>query len=568
MNIHRPYIGYNSPRLFIAAVLSALALCSMTSCATKGANGKNWVFVPVNSHVAKNADEKANEQPQPAEQIEETNGEATRSITINNQYDVSPSNDPMAYDPNGPIEVKRLPSVDTSSNPEAAPVSPAIGNQISPDNTSSIEINGSVSGSASFRGQSGNFNPQDFERMIGGQEGQIRDFQVLSDVPLSEAQPLPPQNYAPTPAVPYASSEVPYSSPTIQDFQPETPYPSSAAPGVSPGIGTPLPFNQPQGGVRSAWTPPGIQPSNGGQWPQDEFIADGGMGPKGVKVHDDFSVSGLEPENTIVHFDTIDGKVGVEASNRVEIYAPKFRAVRQVIYAGVNENIQKPIGYDGTQLAVNQQRNVGEMQSKRHFAYGENIATKPGEQFIGKVAAGESSNRRQMMIADNSFKAYENLRIIKTGVMDRSEAGMLAESVRRAASWGFTRNPQVAIDYSRVMAVVKDEGPGIVYQLDKDTNNPKVRIVKIASVEDARPGDHIEFTIRFDNVGDEPVGNVTILDSLTGRLEYAEGSAQCSKKGAFMTEHNKAGSLVLRWEIDEPLEPGEGGIIRFECIVR
>ena len=558
MNIRRPIISSNRTRLLFAAVLSALTLCSMTSCATNGANGKKWVFVPVNSRVDKTA--KTDQPTKSGEIIENASGdgEATRTITINKQYDVTPSNDPMAYDPNGPIEVKRLPSVETSSNPETAPVSPAIGNQASPDNTSSIEINGYVGGGATFRGQSSsNFNPNNIEQYIGGQEGQIKDFQVLSDVPLSEAQSLPPQNIAPTPAVPY-------SSPTIQDFQPEVSSPN--AQGVIPA--TPLPFNQPQGGVRSAWTPPGIQPSNGGQWPQDEFIADGGMGPKGVKVHDDFSVSGLEPENTIVHFDTIDGKVGVEASNRVEIYAPKFRAVRQVIYAGINENVQKPIGYDGTRLAVNQQRNVGGMQSKRHLAYGENIAAKPGEQFIGKIAAGESSNRRQMMIADNSFKAYENLKIIKTGVMDRSEAGILAESIRRAASWGFTTNPQVAIDYNRVMAVVKDEGPGVLYQLDKDTHNPKVRIVKIASVEDARPGDHIEFTIRFDNVGDEPVGNVTILDSLTGRLEYAEGSAQCSKKGAFMTEPNKAGSLVLRWEIEDPLEPGEGGIIRFECIVR
>lgn len=568
MITHRPFFASNRTRLLIAVVLSALTLCSMTSCATKGPNGNKWVFVPVNPHVEKSAKENAKEQTQPAEQIEQTSGEAKRTITINSQYEVTPSNspapsnDPMAYDPNGPIEVKRLPSVDTTSSPETAPVSPAIGAQAPSNNSSSIEIKGSVSAGASFRGQSGAFNPSNFEQMIGGQEGQIRDFQVLSDVPLSEAQPLPPQNFGPTPAVPY-------SSPTIQDFQPESPvYPASAAQNGVPTTGTPLPFNQPQGGVRSAWTPPGIQPPNGGQWPQDEFIADGGMGPKGVKVHDDFSVSGLEPENTIVHFDTIDGKVGVEASNRVEIYAPKFRAVRQVIYAGINENVQKPIGYDGTQLAVNQQRNVGEMQSKRHLAYGENIAAKPGEQFIGKRVAGEASNRRQMMMADNAFKAYENLKIIKTGVMDRSEAGVLAESIRRAASWGFTSNPQVAIDYNRVMAVVKDEGPGVLYTLDKDTNNPKVRIVKIASVEDARPGDHIEFTIRFDNVGDEPVGNVTILDSLTGRLEYAEGSAQCSKKGAFMTEPNKAGSLVLRWEIDDPLEPGEGGIIRFECIVR
>ena len=562
MNIRRPYIASNSVRLLIVTVLSALILCS-ASCASKGAGGKKWVLVPVSPRI-----EKAPEGQ--AEQIGEISGEPVQKVSYSEEFNPSPSNGPMAYDPKGPIEVKRLPSVYTESTPETAPVSPAVGNQATPYNSPSLEIDGSVSGGASFRGQSGNFNPPNFEQMIGQQEGQIRDFQVLSDVPLSEAQPLPPQTYTPAPAVPYTPAPaVPYSSPTIQDFQPEaTVYPDPAAPGVVPAIGTPVPFNQPQGGVRSAWTPPGIQPSNGGQWPQDEFIADGGMKPKGVKVHDDFSVSGLEPEDTIVHYDTIDGKVGVEASNRVEIYAPKFRAVRQVIYAGINENVQKPVGYDGTRLAINQQRNVSGMQSKQNLAFGENIATRPGEQFVSNRTAGETSNRRQMMIADNSFKAYENLMIIKTGIMDRSEGGMLAESVRRAASWGFSTNPQVAIDYNRVMAVVKDEGPGVVYQLDKDTHNPKVRIVKIASVEDARPGDHIEFTIRFDNIGDEPVGNVTILDSLTGRLEYAEGSAQCSKKGAFMTEPNKAGSLVLRWEIEEPLKPGDGGIIRFECVVR
>ena len=566
MKIRNPFIVSTCARLLFAAVLGALTLCS-TSCATKDANGKNWFFVPVNPKIEK-AD-KQNASPEPTTAAADGSANVSIEKVSYESPTVADESDSMAYDPNGPIEVKRLPSVNAPSTPESAPISPAIGNEIPPVSSSSIEINGYVNGGATFRGQSGNFNPQDFERMIGRQEGQIKDFQVLSDVPLSEAQPLPPQNVAPTPAVPNSPQVVPYSSPTIQDFQPEaTVYPTPAAPGAVPAMRTPVPFNQPQGGVRSAWTPPGIQQSNGGQWPQDEFIADGGMGPKGVKVHDDFSVSGLEPENTIVHFDTIDGKVGVEASNRVEIYAPKFRAVRQIVFAGVNENVQKPIGYDGSRLAISQERYVGGMQSKRHLAYGENIATRPGEQFIGRRAAGESSNRRQMMIADNAFKAYENLKIIKTGVMDRSEAGMLAESVRRAASWGFTSNPQVAIDYNRVMAVVKDEGPGVLYQLDKDTHNPKVRIVKIASVEDARPGDHIEFTIRFDNVGDEPVGNVTILDSLTGRLEYAEGSAQCSKKGAFMTEPNKAGSLVLRWEIEDPLEPGEGGIIRFECIVR
>lgn len=564
MSNRRHFIINNRAQFCIVTALCMLLLCTSSSCATKGANGKKWFFVPVSTKVEKAPQQQAPtpspaapnapQAPQLSQSIPSSNGsEYETGITPASFNESIPDNPSMAYDPNGPIEVKRLPSVGNSV-PETAPISPAIGTDSNSEN-GSIKIDGAVNGGISFRGQSlGSLNPNGIQQYVSQQEGEIKDFQVLSDVPLSEAQDLPS-------SPDYPADAVPYSSPIIQDVQPVNP-------GVISPAGAPMPFNQPQGGVRSAWTPPGIQPSNGGNWPQDEFIADGGMGAKGIKVHDDFSVSGLEPENTIVHFDTIDGKVGVEASNRVEIYAPKFRAVRQVIYAGINENIQKPVGYDSARLAISQERRVGGMQSKRHLAFGENIATKPGEQFIGRKWTGESSNRRQMMIADRSFRAYENLRVIMTGVMDRSEAPLLAESSRRAAIWSRTTNPQVAIDYNRVMAVVKNEGPGLLYTLDKDTNNPKVRIIKIASVEDARPGDHVEFTIRFDNVGDEPVGNVTILDSLTGRLEYAEGSAQCSKKGAFMTEPNKAGSLVLRWEIDEPLEPGEGGIIRFECIVR
>ena len=37
----------------------------------------------------------------------------------------------------------------------------------------------------------------------------------------------------------------------------------------------------------------------------------------------------------------------------------------------------------------------------------------------------------------------------------------------------------------------------------------------------ANPGDEVDFTLRFDNVGNQPIGNVTIVDDLTGRLESA-----------------------------------------------
>jgi uncharacterized repeat protein (TIGR01451 family) len=95
-----------------------------------------------------------------------------------------------------------------------------------------------------------------------------------------------------------------------------------------------------------------------------------------------------------------------------------------------------------------------------------------------------------------------------------------------------------------------------------------VRVVKLASAKHAKPGDQVEFTIRFDNVGDQPVGNVTIVDNLATRLAYVPDSQECSLKAAFLTQENDGESLVLRWEIDAPLDVGEGGVIRFTCRVR
>ena len=84
----------------------------------------------------------------------------------------------------------------------------------------------------------------------------------------------------------------------------------------------------------------------------------------------------------------------------------------------------------------------------------------------------------------------------------------------------------------------------------------------------AHAGETVQFTIRFDNVGDEAVGNVTIIDNLTTRLEYIADSQECSLTAGFSADDNAGQSSLLRWEIAEPLEPSEGGIIRFECRVR
>jgi uncharacterized repeat protein (TIGR01451 family) len=108
----------------------------------------------------------------------------------------------------------------------------------------------------------------------------------------------------------------------------------------------------------------------------------------------------------------------------------------------------------------------------------------------------------------------------------------------------------------------------MIYGVNEPPANPKLRIIKVASTQFAQPGDEIDFTLRFDNVGNQRIGNVTIIDNLTPRLAYVEGSAKSSLPAEFFTQHNEGDSLVLRWEITDPLAPGDGGVLRFRCRLR
>ena len=65
--------------------------------------------------------------------------------------------------------------------------------------------------------------------------------------------------------------------------------------------------------------------------PPDEYICDGGDDGLPVGVRADWRVDGLEQEDTVAHYDTLDGRVVVQPSNRVCIYAPRFAAVRRAM---------------------------------------------------------------------------------------------------------------------------------------------------------------------------------------------------------------------------------------------
>jgi uncharacterized repeat protein (TIGR01451 family) len=168
----------------------------------------------------------------------------------------------------------------------------------------------------------------------------------------------------------------------------------------------------------------------------------------------------------------------------------------------------------------------------------------------------------------NAFLPYENLAIIRLGQFDSAEMPWLARGTTAAITWSSDQAVQVMLDCRTASAVVSDEKVDTLFSVNQPPAHPKLRIVKVASTPFAEVGDTVAFTLRFDNVGDQVIGNVVILDSLTTRLRYVDNTAQSSLPASFSAQQNEGGSLVLRWEIAQPLEPGKGGILRFTCQVQ
>jgi uncharacterized repeat protein (TIGR01451 family) len=324
-------------------------------------------------------------------------------------------------------------------------------------------------------------------------------------------------------------------------------------------MGIPLPYT-PAG----PWSPPGIA----GPWPPDEYLADGGDHGVQVAVGAKGQIRGLEMEDTVAQFDTLDGRTIVEPSNEVELYSPRFRSVRQVV--GVNESEQM-IASSGV---VQPERLVSTGDVGTPGSTKQNLHTvrQVGRKSITIARTRQGDGAISTAIGpagfDNGFKPYENISVIRTGKFEAADRAWLARGTTAAITWVNNQAVQIMLDHKAASALVRDEKTDTLYSVDEPPAHPKLRIIKVASTPFAEVGDTVDFTLRFDNVGNQVIGNVVVMDSLTTRLEFVPGSAQSSLKAAFSTQPNEGGSAVLRWELAEPLPAGKGGVLRFTSRVR
>lgn len=300
--------------------------------------------------------------------------------------------------------------------------------------------------------------------------------------------------------------------------------------------------------------------------PGDEYLCDGGDGAFSARVTTDGAVVGLEQEDTVATYTGCEGRTIVAPSSRVCIYAPRFASVRQVVYPmGANQRtFVDAVGdlfgaaeADRTQLATTTLQNVA--------LRGQVLPLPPGL-YKGRQQAGAAERLAAAAEARGLVGPYANLQLMHLGEVVMAEAPVVAKITLAAVAWSGDQELQVAISGQAAAAAFSPKQPGLLYHTEDGC--PRLRLVKCASTDTASPGEEVEFTIRYDNVGDSALKDLVVLDSLTTRLAYVDGSAKSSRDADFTTARNDAGSLVLRWALDGEVSRGEGGVLTFRCRVR
>ena len=298
-----------------------------------------------------------------------------------------------------------------------------------------------------------------------------------------------------------------------------------------------------------------------------EYIFDGGDQLPSVEIKKDWSTAGVNPTDTVMYYETLAGTVCVRPTNRVAIYAPRFGAVRQLTGALLSsgaigtERVLAPIApgrFDETNLAgtvVQPLAPQGEQQVRLIDAFQENNGGVP----IAQVLPPQRMSEARV--------PFEGVEVIGVGKITDDEIAVLGRVLQNARAWSIPESLDIMID-GKPAAMIRETAAAQDLLVYETPDKCAMRICKTASHTIANSGDIVSFTIRFDNAGTKPLGNVVMVDSLSPRLEYIEDSQQCSIETRFTAEPNDVGSQVLRWEIVSPVKASDGGAISFDCRVR
>jgi uncharacterized repeat protein (TIGR01451 family) len=261
-----------------------------------------------------------------------------------------------------------------------------------------------------------------------------------------------------------------------------------------------------------------FDPRLGPRMPEEECLQDGGDVGRAAGLDHLGKLQGLDPSDTVAEYADSKGQRRVAISNRVCVCVPRYAILRSQLV---------PTGYD--------------------------TVIPPG-------AAGGVLAHSLVKTQTPSLEAVQRENTQAMRGRERPGATLQATAlVVLERIWGTST------------IIAQREGQEIVGTLEKQIPEGKDRplqLCKWADRHSAQVGDVVTFYLRYGNAGGQPIQNVVLSDSLTGRLEYVPGSARSDRPCTFTTQTNEAGSVILRWAMTGPLPEGENGMVSFQARVR
>jgi uncharacterized repeat protein (TIGR01451 family) len=227
---------------------------------------------------------------------------------------------------------------------------------------------------------------------------------------------------------------------------------------------------------------------------------------------------GLDPSDTVAEYLDSQGRQRLAVSNRVALCVPRFIIVKTETILAAQVGVAGP----GSVRATN--------------AY-----------------AGAKS-------VQPSLEHYQTVQLENVGT--NQKASGTVQAVGTAVSGRVGGLVVVGNVYA-----VKDVDAACLLGVPEPPGGPLL-IIKWPDRFCALVGDIVTFTLKYTNSGGQPISNVIVSDSLTGRLEYVAGTSKTDREAIFTAQPNEAGSQILRWEITGTLQPHESGLVTFQVRVR
>ena len=302
---------------------------------------------------------------------------------------------------------------------------------------------------------------------------------------------------------------------------------------------------------------------------REGYLCDGGDREVKAGVNQLGRRLNIDPGDTVGEFRASDGRYRFVESNRVCLHAPRYAEVRQVqIVEGFD------VRHSAQHLARDRRRDVlmqtrGDTERKTYQAAAGLRSRERPTALAGESWPGRFLEVRVLGGFDQGLGWAATIAALETRKISAAEQAVLQKQVDFAQGMSQAQFPQIVGVLTGVSEAVSIWFQAECVGLIEGKHAPgKLVLLKRASRTTADIGDEVVFTIEYKNVGRQDVRNVAIIDNLISRLEYVADSAQCDREAVFSAQENDVGSHTLRWELKEPLKPGDSGTVRFSAKVR